>query len=112
MYKKLSLFIVSSLTLICFYKQPAIANILKKEPKIYNTDIPKLTDEQKELLKEKKDTLKKKYLENWKDKSPTEKQKALQQYKQELDQFCMEHFGLSYRDLKTKYHQYFKRYLT
>ncbi len=80
---------------------PDIININEKKPR--------LTDEQKQLLKQKQDELRDKYLNDWKNKSDIEKKRAMEKYKKELDEFCQEKFGMSHDELKVKYHDYFKK---
>jgi len=111
MIKKLSLILLSSITLVCLYNKPVTAQVKMIDPDITNTQISKLTEEQKELLRQKKQSLKKKYLENWKDKTVEDKKKSLQAYKEELDQFCKKEFGVDYHELKEKYQYYFRRFL-
>lgn len=106
MIKKIGLIIMTSIYLN--FMSPL--TILAYNSEIININETTLTKEQKLLLIEKKEELKEKYLQDWKNKTKEEKMEALKAYKEEMDEFCLKEFGLTFKELKEKYKDYFKNH--
>ena len=96
--KKLSVSILTFFLALTFSTPFVQAYDREEEPAITNREkLPdlELTEEQKELLDEKKEELKEKYLTDIEDMTEEEKEEVLKKYKAELKNFMKNELGIN-----------------
>src|SRR5690554_1019680 len=109
MIKKIMIVIMTAISINFFSSLTSKAFINCENIININEINPRLTREQIKIIKEKKDELREKYLKDWKTKSEEEKITALKNYRDEMDEFFQNEFGMSYENFKEKYKKYFHK---
>ncbi len=106
---------VSFIAISCslFFSQNIVsANALTPVVQTTTQQKVKLTEEQRQLLHQKKEELKAKYFQNWQGMTTEEKKIAMMDYKTELQQYCKDKLGIACDGIpKRDHHHNFKRFL-
>lgn len=108
MIKKIMIVIMTAISLN-FFSYVTTRGFNYYEIITINETSPSLTKEQIKVIKAKKDELRDKYLKDWKNKSEEEKIIAIKNYRNEMDEFFQNEFGMSYENFKEKYKKYFHK---